>query len=83
MVKDKNKYYSHAAGDIFKLLGPASEQVAMRKVDSLTIRMLEAAREILRYYARRVKAILLDPVCNSREKVEIFAADRTFDLRHK
>ncbi len=54
--------YTNAPGDIFKLFGPASEQVVKRRVDALNLRVMEATREILKYYALRVKGVVLDPV---------------------
>ena len=46
-----DKYYTNAASDIFNILGPAFAEALKRHVDSLTLRMLDATRELVRYYA--------------------------------
>lgn len=62
VVKDKDKYCTSAASDIFNILGPAFTETYKRKVDLLTLRMLEATRELIRYYINKTSGILLTPV---------------------
>ena len=64
IIKDNDKYYTNATSDIFNILGPAFTETYKRKVDSLTLRMLEATREIARYYTNCIAATLHSPVLN-------------------
>lgn len=60
--EDKDKYYANAASYIFNVLGPAFTETYKRRVDLLTLRMLEATRELVRYYIGSVTATLHTPV---------------------
>ena len=62
LTKEKDKYVINAANDIFNILGPAFQQVYERNVDELTLRMLEATREIVRYYVSSATTILFNNV---------------------
>jgi len=62
LVKEKGKYFNQSASDIFNILGPAFQQVYQRQVDSLTLRMLEATREVVRYYAASASNIVSNQV---------------------
>ena len=58
-----DKYYTNAASDIFNILGPAFAEALKRHVDSLTLRMLDATRELVRYYAASATNTLIGVNC--------------------